>query len=253
MRTMTGPSQPDYTRKLTTTGFVMGMAALAGQYIFFQPLFRQLGMGPIMSAFGMFMFFTVLTNSMLVAAYWSSLADRPRRLVRFFRQTGVRTALAAHIALVAIVYITAIRGHVPMTLPMQVTDALLHYLAPVVYLAWWWRLPGKQAIGYTDIPRWMAWPVFYSLLHHAGRPDNGRLHLPDPRRDPAGRDHRRGQHRPHSRSAGGPMCRTDIHRQTAVRKSESSGQVSNLAGASGKKALREPNLQKGEELTGPAN
>lgn len=159
--TMTGPSQSDYTRKLATAGFVMGIAALAGQYIFFQPLFRQLGMGPIMSAFGMFMFFTVLTNSMLVAAYWSSLSDTPGRVVRFFRQTGVRTALAAHIALVAIVYITAIRGHVAMTMPMQVTDALLHYLAPAMYLAWWWRLPGKQAINYTDIPRWMAWPVLY--------------------------------------------------------------------------------------------
>ena len=139
----------------------MGLAALAGQYLFFQPLFRQMGMGPIVSAFGMFMFFTVLTNSLLVAAYWSSLAETPGRTAMFFRQTGVRTALTAHIALVAIVYVTAIRGHVTMTTPMLVTDALLHYVAPVVYLAWWWRLPGKQAVAYSDIPRWMAWPVLY--------------------------------------------------------------------------------------------
>lgn len=161
MRIMSSPSQSDYTRKLATAGLVMGIAALAGQYVFFQPLFRQMGMGPISSAFGMFMFFTVLTNSMLVAAYWSSLTDTPGRIAMFFRQTGVRTALAAHIALVAIVYVTAIRGHVPMTLPMLVTDALLHYLAPIAYLAWWWRLPGKQSISYPDIPRWMAWPVLY--------------------------------------------------------------------------------------------
>ena len=148
-------------RTLARSGFVLGTVATVGQYIFFQPLFRQMGLGPISSAFGMLMFLTILTNLMLLAVYWSSLAAAPGRIAAFFSQTGVRTALAAHIALVAIVYVTAIRGQIALTPPMLVTDALLHYLAPALYLTWWWQLPGKQALRYSAIPGWMAWPIIY--------------------------------------------------------------------------------------------
>lgn len=158
---MSVTSHTGFTHRLAWLGLILGLAGVAGQYIFFQPLFRQMGMGPVSSAFGMLMFFTVLTNSMLVAAYWSSLLRTPGRLTAFFSRIGVQTALAAQIALVAIVYITALRGHVEMTLPMQMTDFVLHYLAPAVYLIWWWRLPGKQSINYSNIPAWMAWPILY--------------------------------------------------------------------------------------------
>ncbi|NNJ75069.1 MAG: Pr6Pr family membrane protein [Anderseniella sp.] len=112
----------------------------------------------------MLMFLTILTNLMIVAVYWSSLATAPGRISAFFSQTGVRTAVAAQIALVAIVYITAIRGQIALTSPMMVTDVLLHYLAPALYLTWWWQLPEKHAVSYSDIPRWMAWPITYLCL-----------------------------------------------------------------------------------------
>lgn len=158
---MSGSSHTDFTRKLAWLGLALGLAGIAGQYVFFQPLFRQMGLGPVSSAFGMLMFFTVLTNSMLVAAYWSSLVQAPGRIATLFNRIGVQTALAAHIALVAIVYITALRGHVEMTLPMLTTDFVLHYLAPALYVIWWWQLPDKRTVSYSDIPGWMAWPILY--------------------------------------------------------------------------------------------
>ncbi|MEM7634599.1 MAG: Pr6Pr family membrane protein [Pseudomonadota bacterium] len=164
MRFMFGSSHPEFARMLARLGIVLGTVAITGQYIFFQPLFRQMGLGPVSSAFGMLMFLTILTNLMLLAVYWSSLTATPGRISAFFGQTGVRTALAAHIALVAIVYVTAIRGQIALTPPMLVTDALLHYLAPAVYLTWWWQLPDKHVLGYSDVPRWMAWPVVYLCL-----------------------------------------------------------------------------------------
>lgn len=152
---------PGFTRKLAVFGFALGTVAIISQYIVFQPLFRQMGLGPVSSAFGMLMFLTILTNLMMIAAYWSSLIGVAGKLVAFFQQTGVRTAIAAHIALVAIVYVTAIRGQIILTPPMLITDAMLHYLAPALYLIWWWQLPGKQALSYSNIPRWMAWPIIY--------------------------------------------------------------------------------------------
>ncbi|MEO9875706.1 MAG: Pr6Pr family membrane protein [Anderseniella sp.] len=161
---MSGTTHPELTRQLAISGFVLGIVAIIGQYLFFQPLFRQMGLGPIGSAFGMLMFLTILTNLMMVAVYWSSLATAPGRISAFFSRTGVRTAIAAHIALVAIVYITAIRGQIDLTPPMLVTDVLLHYLAPALYLTWWWLLPEKNGLSYSGIPRWMAWPITYLCL-----------------------------------------------------------------------------------------
>ncbi len=148
-------------RKLAMVGLALGIAAIVGQYVAFQPLFKQIGLGPVSSVFGMLMFLTILTNLAMIAAYGSSLVNRPRMISGFFARPGVRTAIAAHITLVATVYLTAIRGQLELTLPMAITDALLHYVAPVIYLAWWWLLPGKQALSYTAIPAWMAWPVIY--------------------------------------------------------------------------------------------
>jgi hypothetical protein len=164
MHAMSGSSHSELARRLARSGFVLGIVAIVGQYIFFQPLFRQMGLGPISSAFGMLMFLTILTNLMMVAVYWSSLATTPGRISAFFSRTGVRTAIAAHIALVAIVYITAIRGQIALTPAMLVTDVLLHYLAPALYLIWWWQLPEKHALSYSDIPRWVAWPIIYLCL-----------------------------------------------------------------------------------------
>ena len=139
----------------------MGIAAIVAQYVTFQPLFRQMGMGPVGSAFGMLMFFTILTNILLVVVYWSAISGSAGRAARFFGQVGVRTAIAAQITLVAIVYEALIRGQLPLTWPMMITDALLHNVAPLVYLIWWWLLPAKQSLSYAQIPRWILWPITY--------------------------------------------------------------------------------------------
>ena len=154
-------SQSLLVHNLARLGFGLGIVSIVAQYILFQPLFRQMGLGPISSAFGMLMFLTILTNLMMVAVYWSALSRSTGRFVAFFNRTGVQTAIAAHIALVSIVYVTAIRGHITLTPPMLVTDALLHYLAPTVYLSWWWLLPGKHRVNYTNIPMWLAWLAIY--------------------------------------------------------------------------------------------
>jgi hypothetical protein len=123
-----------------------------------------MGLGPIGSAFGMLMFLTIITNLMMVLAYWSELAKSPARLMVFFSNTGVRTAIAAHIALVVLVYWTAIHGELVLTPFMKVTDIALHAIAPALYVAWWWLLPFKHGLTYSRIPRWMAWPVVYLVF-----------------------------------------------------------------------------------------
>ena len=134
------------TSNFARFGFALGITSIVAQYFTFQPLFRQMGMGPISSAFGMLMFFTILTNILLVVVYWSAFTRSAGKAAVFFGHVGVRTAIAAQIVLVAIVYVTMIRGQLPLTWPMMVADALLHYVTPVAYLVWWWLLPSSILI-----------------------------------------------------------------------------------------------------------
>ena len=59
---MTGTTIALLHRKLAMIGLALGTAAIVGQYFAFQPLFQQIGLGPVSSVFGMLMFLTILTN-----------------------------------------------------------------------------------------------------------------------------------------------------------------------------------------------
>ena len=44
---------------------------------------------------------------------------------------------------------------------MGVPDAMLHFIAPPLCLAWWWTSRPRQPLALDRIWKWMAWPVAY--------------------------------------------------------------------------------------------
>ena len=158
------------SRALAITGLVNGVLGIILQYVLFQPLFRQMGMDWGSSAIAMLAYFTILTNLMVVAVYWSSLVVAKNPVTRFFTRPGVRTAVTAYILFVGIIYATMLYGELPLTLAQQVPDAMLHFIAPPLCLAWWWTTRPQRQLTLDRIWKWMIWPVAYlsaSLLFGA--------------------------------------------------------------------------------------
>jgi hypothetical protein len=154
------------SRALAICGLVNSAAGIVLQYV----LFRQMGMGWGSSTIAMLAYFTILTNLMVVAVYWSSLAVARNPVTAFFARPGVRTAVSAYILFVGIVYATMLYGELPLTLAQQVPDAMLHFIAPPLCLAWWWTTRPHRRFTLDRIWRWIIWPVAYlsaSLLFGA--------------------------------------------------------------------------------------
>lgn len=104
------------SRALAICGLVNSAAGIVLQYVLFQPLFRQMGIGWGSSTIAMLVYFTILTNLMVVAVYWSSLAVARNPVTAFLARPGVRTAVTAYILFVGIVYATMLYGELPLTL-----------------------------------------------------------------------------------------------------------------------------------------
>jgi hypothetical protein len=157
----TEPHITGTSRMLAMAGLANGITGILLQYVLFQPLFRQIGMGWGTSAIAMLMYFTILTNLMVIAAWWAHLKPQANRLTRFFARPGVRTAVTAYIVFVAVIYALFISGQLPLSAAQKVPDAMLHYIAPVLCLLWWWASRPNPALHYRTITRWMIWPVSY--------------------------------------------------------------------------------------------
>jgi hypothetical protein len=154
-------SRTSAARLLAIAGLINGVLGIVLQYVLFQPLFARMGLGWISSAGFMLFFFTVLTNLMVVAVYWSSLAGTRNPVTRLLSRPGVRTAVTAYILLVGIIYATLLHGQLPLTPAQQVPDAMLHFIAPPLCVAWWWLSRPADPLSFSRIPRWMIWPVSY--------------------------------------------------------------------------------------------
>lgn len=152
------------SRNLAIIGLVNGVAGILLQYVLFQPLFRQIGMGWGTSAIAMLMYFTILTNLMVIAAYWAHLQPHANRLTRFFARPGVRTAVTAYIVFVGVIYALFIAGQLPLNAAQKVPDAMLHYIAPPLCLLWWWTTRPNPSLRYGTIARWMVWPISYLVV-----------------------------------------------------------------------------------------
>jgi hypothetical protein len=64
---------------------------------------------------------------------------------------------------VAIIYIGIPEGLWAPTGLMHLLDRPLHYVMPALFLIFWLVFVPKGTTSYADIPKWVAFPFFYSV------------------------------------------------------------------------------------------
>ena len=106
-------------------------------------------------------FFTVLT-SILVAACLTLVACEPDE-ESFWNWSGVQTALAVYILVVAIVYAAILQGlWIPQGLE-YLTDRIFHAVLPMLYIAYWVFFTPKGSLRLADQIIWLSYPLMYLI------------------------------------------------------------------------------------------
>ena len=98
-----------------------------------------------------FSFYTILTNIVVLVIYLSEVLTT--QALAIFRHPVTRGAMAACIALVNLYVFFVLRHLYNPTGLLELSDRLLHYVAPLLYLIWW-------AIGQKHgLLRWRQLPI----------------------------------------------------------------------------------------------
>jgi hypothetical protein len=102
-------------------------------------------------------FFTVLTN-ILVALVLSSATLHPGSRA-FLGRVPVKSAVAVHITIVALVY-NLLLGRAPAA-PQLIADTLLHDVMPPLYIIYWAIFVPKGLPRWIDPVYWLIYPIIY--------------------------------------------------------------------------------------------
>lgn len=163
-------------RFLQFAGLAIGLVGLMLQFAITMPASIAAGRTVLGSAVFYFSFFTILTNIGAVLVYLAALRDAKSGLLGLF--ASARGGVAVAIALVMIVYVTILA---PLWQPeglFLLCDVLLHYVTPILYLAWWLAAGADGSTRWSDIPYWVAYPVLYLIYALARAPIAGEVPYP---------------------------------------------------------------------------
>lgn len=143
----------------TWIGLGLGAAALLLQLVLTVSLRLERGDTIFGAVVYYFTFFTILTNLALVLIYASELW--PRQALSWFRSPVTRGMMAAAIALVMGFYhFILAETWDPQGLSL-VCDIALHYITPIVYLAWWVVFMRHGVLHWRGIPAMLLPPTIY--------------------------------------------------------------------------------------------
>lgn len=109
-------------------------------------------------------FFTILTNLLVAVTLTLPLAGSKSRAAEFFVSPGVRSAVAAYIAMVGISYNLLLRHLWSPVGAEWVADELLHDVVPAMYLLHWIVHVPKGALRFGQIPKWMLYPAAFVVF-----------------------------------------------------------------------------------------
>jgi hypothetical protein len=116
---------------------------------------------PLVAAVAVFLsFLTIHIN--LIAAVITTCATAGIR--KFERSGRIRSAIAAYMVAGSIIFILALQPYWNHRGAQLLADGLLHYLMPLLYLAFWIAAVPKRQLRWHDPLIWVIYPAIYILL-----------------------------------------------------------------------------------------
>jgi len=117
--------------------------------------------GPALATIQFFSYFTILSNLLVALVCTFTLVRKPGRMQRFFSSARVRGAAALYIGVTGCVYFAILSALWAPTGFQWLADVSLHYAVPLMYLALWLVFTPRQTLEWSDLPRWLAFPLVY--------------------------------------------------------------------------------------------
>src|SRR3954463_8040337 len=108
-----------------------------------------------------FSFFTILSNFLVAFVATSAAMGGNWAPLRFWRRPSVRGLAALSIAVTCLIYATVLAGQWHPQGPQLIADRSLHYVVPVLYLAWWAALLPHGTLSWRDALRWLVFPLVF--------------------------------------------------------------------------------------------
>jgi hypothetical protein len=136
----------------------IGWAALALQLYLLLRYFLPQGVPLLESVLRFFMFFTVVTNTLVALIFTLSALGRSESVLT---RPSVKAAAAVYIAVVMIVYETMLRGLWSPQGAQLLADILLHDVIPVAYVVYWRVFVRKLRLPWRSVVVWLIYPLGY--------------------------------------------------------------------------------------------
>lgn len=108
-----------------------------------------------------FCFFTILTNCLAALAMAFPVVAPGSALGQFFDKPAVRTAIAAYILIVGLVYHFILREYWDPQGWARVADVLLHYVTPALFLLDWLLFVPKGRVPWSTVGKALSFPLIY--------------------------------------------------------------------------------------------
>lgn len=144
------------SRLLAVAGLLVGLVGLGLDFVEIVPaVMVESELNPVARSLPgalvyFWTFFTHLTNLGLVLVYVAVLSGW--RWLGWFAKPRTQAAMGGYILLVMIYYHLALAGRYELTGGLLVASYILHYVAPLTYLAWWALRSPHGSLRWGDLP-----------------------------------------------------------------------------------------------------
>lgn len=157
-----------WRRALAWAGLGIGVAALLAQFVVTVQDAAETGRSIPGAILFYFSFFTILANMFCAACHAATVMPSAAGVWRWLRRARVRAAAALYGLVVAAIYLVVLSRLWDPQGIMLLLNIVLHYVTPLIALAYWAIFVPKGRIAWTDPLLWLAFPLAY-LAYALGR------------------------------------------------------------------------------------